>query len=376
MDAAGVEQAALLGWGTGGPPLALFFAAAHPDRVLAVCTDSWILDRRASGYPWGLDDDEHERTLARLVEAWGEIEQMHDFVGWAFGDSPGDSPSDDPEFFAWCAKFAREAATPAHYAAFDRMWYQTDVRDVLAAVRVPSLVVYKTDASIWGNRDHAAYLAGRIPLAQMAGVSGSAPVIWIEEPEPFVAAIEAFLLTLREHAADLDRVLATVLFTDIVGSTDAASQLGDRAWKDLVERHHTIVRALLARYRGSEVDTSGDGFFASFDGPARAVRCAEGIIGAVEPLGLEIRAGIHTGEVETIDNKLGGIAVNIGARIGATAEPSEVLVSQTVKDLVVGSHIDFEDRGVHQLKGVSGEWHLHRVVSSRELDPRPPLIAT
>ena len=366
MDAAGVEQAALLGWGTGGPPLALFFAAANPDRVLAVCTDSWILDRRASGYPWGLDEEEHERTLSGLVEAWGDVDRMEDFVAWAFGVTPGDSPRDDPEFLAWCSRFARYGATPANYAAFDRVWYETDVRDVLAAVQVPSLVLYKTDASIWGDRAHAAYLAGRIPLGQLARVPGSAPVVWMEEPEPFVAAVEAFLATLREHAADLDRVLATVLFTDIVGSTDAASQLGDHAWKNLVERHHTTNRALLARYRGNEVDTSGDGFLASFDGPARAVRCAEAIIAALEPLGLQIRAGIHTGEVEMIDGKVGGMAVNIGARIGAMAEPSEVLVSQTVKDLVVGSHIVFENRGGHHLKGVSGDWRLYRVNPGRE----------
>jgi class 3 adenylate cyclase len=239
------------------------------------------------------------------------------------------------------------------------MWYQTDVRDILSSVRVPALVLYKTGATNWGTEAHARYLAGLIPAAQLTGVSGSAPVLWIEEPEPLVRAIEAFLLSVHDQEEDLGRVLATVLFTDIVGSTETAYQLGDRAWKDVVERHHTTTRALLTRYRGQEVDTAGDGFFASFDGPARAIRCAQAITAAVGSLGLAVRAGLHTGEVETVDGKLGGIAVSIGARVGALAQPSEVLVSETVKDLVAGSGLEFHDRGTYQLKGVPGDWHLY-----------------
>jgi class 3 adenylate cyclase len=167
----------------------------------------------------------------------------------------------------------------------------------------------------------------------------------------------------RHEAAVLERVLATVLFTDIVGSTEKVAELGNAGWRDLVERHHAHVRALLERYRGTEVDTAGDGFFASFDGPARAIRCAHAIVEEVRPLGIEVRAGLHTGECEVIDGKVGGMAVNLGARVGAVAEPSEVLVSQTVKDLVVGSGLAFEDRGEYELKGVDGRWRLYRVVS-------------
>ena len=369
MDAAGVERAALLGWGSGGPPLALFFAASHPERTLAVCTDGSILERQESGYPWGSDEEEQERNLAALVETWGDDDRVEEFVNIGFGDTSGDAPRDDPQFLRWCAKFARFAATPRSYEAFDRMWYATDVRDVLHAVRAPALVLFKAGASEGGDREQGAYLAERIPGAQLVRVPGEAAVVWIEEPEPLVGAIESFLSSVREEEAVLDRVLATFLFTDIVGSTSRSAQLGDHGWKDLVERHHRVVRALLARYRGSEVDTAGDGFFGTFDGPARAVRCARAIVQAMTPLELEIRAGLHTGEVEIINEKAGGIAVSIGARVGSLAGPSEVLVSQTVRDLVACSGIGFHDRGVHALKGVPGEWHLYAV------EPGPALLS-
>jgi len=191
-------------------------------------------------------------------------------------------------------------------------------------------------------------------------------VVWVEDAEPLAAAIESFLASITEEEADFDRVLATVLFTDIVGSTEQASRLGDRRWKELVEQHHRAIRALLARYRGNEIDTAGDGFFASFDGPARAVRCALAIIEAVRPLGIEIRAGLHTGEIQTTGDKIGGLAVNIGARVGSTAQASEVLVSQTVKDLTAGSGLAFKDAGEHELKGIPDRWRLYRAARAAQ----------
>jgi class 3 adenylate cyclase len=229
----------------------------------------------------------------------------------------GIEPPYDEELASWDAKACRFAATPGSMAAFSRMWFETDVRDILPAIRVPTLVLCKAGAKeTQAAQNNAARVAERIPGAQVAAIPGKVEVVWIEEPEPFVAAIGTFLASVRQEEAELDRVLATLLFTDIVGSAEKAAALGDRTWKETVEHHHSVVRALLARYRGKEVDTAGDGFFASFDGPARAVRCAGAILEAVKPLGLEVRAGVHTGEVETINDKIGGIAVAIGARIG------------------------------------------------------------
>jgi class 3 adenylate cyclase/pimeloyl-ACP methyl ester carboxylesterase len=370
VDAAGVERVALLGWGSGGPPLALFFAATHPERTIAVCTDGEILFKRTSDYPWGLDEEEEDQATAAMMATWGQAEKQRGFVELGFGSSATSGPelALDPNFLSWCAKFARYSATPTSYAAFDWMWFETDIRAVLGAVQASVAVFYKTQAtdSDWGSQQHAAYLAERIPTSRLIGIEGAAPVVWIEEPEPLVSAIEAFLATAQREEANLDRVLATVLFTDIVASTDTAVRMGDRAWKQVVERHHATVRTLLGRYRGTELDTAGDGFYASFDGPARAVRCAQAIVKAVHRMGLEVRAGLHTGEVEIVDGKPGGIAVSIGARIASQACASEVLVSQTVKDVVVGSGLSFEPRGTQSLKGVPGEWRLFAATDDAE----------
>jgi class 3 adenylate cyclase len=358
MDAAGVERAALFGWGTGGAPSAFFFAASYPERTIAVCTDPEILGRRVAGYPWGSDEEEEETDTAEMVKAWGDEEKMATF---GFGDRPEDAPR-DPEFKRWQARNARFAATPGAAAAFSRMWYETDVRDILSAVSSPTLLFYRADTSGHTGEEHARYLAQRVPGSRVVGIPGAAVVVWAEEPEPLVSEIESFLSSVTEEEADFDRVLTTVLFTDIVGSTETASRLGDRRWTELVDKHHRTVRALLARYRGHEIDTAGDGFFASFDGPARAVRCAQALVQAVESIGLRIRAGIHTGEIQALDGKIGGIAVNIGARVGGLAAPSEVLVSQTVRDLVAGSGLAFEDVGARNLKGIPERWRLYRAV--------------
>ncbi len=242
-------------------------------------------------------------------------------------------------------------------------YLNTDVTSVLPTIRVPTLVLVDTDRFYEVLPETGHYVASRIPGARVVEHSsqGGPHFHWYGRGDAIVGEAGRFLAQLREEEASFERVLATVLFTDIVGSTRRVAELGDRRWRALMERHHTTVRALLARFRGTEVDTAGDGFFASFDGPARAVRCALAIVEAVRSLGLEVRAGVHTGEVETVDGKIGGLAANIGARVAALASPSEVLVSQTVKDLVAGSGLAFAERGAHELKGVPGEWRVYAV---------------
>jgi class 3 adenylate cyclase len=348
MDTAGVERAAVFGWGDGGPPLAAFFAATHPERTVALCIDPHIHLRRTHDYPFEVSEEEFEEWLSHLMTIWGDEVPL-------FDDPP------DAEYVRWEAKMSRFGATPGSMQALSRMWFETDVRDILPTIRVPTLVL-STEAS-WAGPEPAAYVAERIPGARIASITGRDPFV-ADDPEPLVSAIESFLASIRREEAELDRVLATVLFTDIVGSTDKIAALGDRAWRELLERHHATVRALLDRYHGTEMDTAGDGFFSTFDGPARAIRCALAINEAVKPLGVEVRSGLHTGEVGKVDGKVGGIAVSIGARICGLARASEVLASQTVKDLVAGSGLRFEYRGEHKLKGVPGEWRLHAVAGA------------
>jgi class 3 adenylate cyclase len=245
--------------------------------------------------------------------------------------------------------------------ALNRMWYAIDIRDVISAVGVPTLILNRTSA-ILNPVEESRYLAERLPAAEYVELPGADHLPWVGDQDALLQHVERFVSSTRDVEAELDRVLATVLFTDIVDSTAMAVASGDAAWKVLAERHHGIVRSLLARYRGVEVDTAGDGFFATFDGPARAVRCARGIVQTVRPLGIEVRAGVHTGEVESINGKAGGVAVVIGARVGAIASASEIWASSTVKDLTAGSGLMFEDAGEHELKGVPDPWHLYRVV--------------
>jgi class 3 adenylate cyclase len=252
--------------------------------------------------------------------------------------------------------------TPTSLAAEVEAWLTTDIRAVLPTIQVPTLVFVDTERSYEVPPEAGHFLSTRIPRARVVEHSSrGGPYFfhWYARGDAIVAEVGRFLTEIGEEEASFDRILATVLFTDIVGSTERAAELGDRRWRELVERHHTAVRTLLSRYRGTEIDTAGDGFFASFDGPARAVRCAMAISDAVRPLGIEVRAGLHTGEVERVGDKLGGLAVNIGARVAALAAPSEILVSQTVRDLMVGSELRFADRGSHELKGVPGEWRVY-----------------
>ncbi len=369
MDASGTERAAVLGWGgTGGAPLAALFAATYPERTVALCLDGALHHRWAPDFPWGQTDEEEEQSSVAQAAIWGDDDHAAELAGWCFGDRPEDCPFDDIAFLRWVTKLMRYAATPSSMGAFSHMWQMTDIRDVLPAIHVPTAILFKSRAEEGSHvgvaqRAWTTFNVERIAGAQPIEVTGAAHVIWVEDPEPYVSALERFIESVGLEEAELDRMLATVLFTDIVGSTDKACALGDCTWAELLERHHQTVRAMLARYRGTEVSTAGDGFLATFDGPARAVKCAQGICEAVRPLGLEVRTGCHTGEIELLGADVGGIAVHIGARIAALAGPSEVLVSSTVKDLVAGSGLVFSDRGEHELKGVPGSWHLYSSVT-------------
>jgi pimeloyl-ACP methyl ester carboxylesterase len=355
MDAVGSERAVLLGHSEGGA-LGAFFAAAHPDRVSGLilygchARYAWAPD-----YPWGMTEEEHREEQARIASSWGSIEHAR---RWAEEEWP--SVADDPDAIRLWAKMERYAASPAAALEFDEVWFRTDVRGILSNVQSPTLVLCRP-ASSSSEAPTSRDLADRIPGARYVELSGRDYALAAGSTDDFFAAIDAFLASIERERAEIDRVLATVLFTDIVGSTVRAAEVGDQDWKAIAERHHATVRAMLGRYRGREIDTAGDGFFASFDGPARAVRCALAIVDAMAPIGIEIRAGLHTGEVTTIDDKVAGIAVSIGARVGALAAPSEILVSQTVKDLVVGSGLAFEDRGLHELKGIPEAWRLYAV---------------
>ena len=353
LDAAASHSTVILGvqWGTFA---AAMFASPHPDRARSlILFSAHARTRWAPDYPWGVNDELRAHEISIASDAWGT--DAHATFVLEF-----DAPSliGDRDLVHWYAKMHRHWAAPSAAAAFTEDFYDLDIRHVLPSIRVPALVL----ARGWKDPGEDAYVAGLIPGASLLRFPGNARQPWIGDRGGIVDAIDDFVGVERARA-DTDRVLATVLFTDIVGSTERAAELGDREWRELVERHHQSVRELLGRFRGVEVDTAGDGFFATFDGPARAVRCAQRIIEAVKLLGIEVRAGLHTGEVEVDGNSVRGIAVHIGARVGAEAGPSELLVSQTVKDLVAGSGLSFEDAGEHELKGVPDRWRLYRVVS-------------
>ena len=357
LNAAGSERAVLFGVDEGGA-LCTLFAASDPGRVSALVLFAvWAKYFRSSDYPWGWTEEQHEAWMQRVESHWGTVEFWADSAYvWS------DISSDPGRVRAW-ARYARLSASRGAALAIARMQMETDVSAVLPAVMVPTLVMHRTDDTA-EPVEQARFIGQHVPNAEVVELPGNAHAPFAGDSERVLRELRRFVSAVRDEEAEFDRVLATVLFTDLVGSTERAAALGDRAWRELVERHHTVIRGLLARYRGTEVDTAGDGFFATFDGPARAVRCARAIIDAVQPLGLDVRAGIHTGEVETIDGKTGGLAVNIGARVAASAAPRELLVSSTVKDLTAGSGLEFEDAGLHELKGIPETWHLFRVVNA------------
>jgi class 3 adenylate cyclase len=357
MDAAGSEQAAVLGVSEGGPMSALF-TATYPERVWAlVLLSSFASQRWSPDYPWGETDEARRREEEETDRDWGT-------PGFSIEVAKHLAPSEDDATWQPLAVLVRQAASPGAAAALDRMNNEIDVRAILSAVHTPTLVLNRDGDSDF-IRGGSGYLAAHIPDARHVEVPGVDHAPFAGNPRPLLMEIESFLDATwadREWESSVpERQLATVLFTDIVGSTAKAVELGDAGWRRLVEAHHSLVRRLLTRFRGTEHDTAGDGFFATFDGPARAISCARAISQGVHALDLEIRAGVHTGECEQIDGKVGGIAVNIGARVAALAGPGEVVVSSTVKDLVAGSGITFLEREPVELKGIPGEWRIFAV---------------
>jgi class 3 adenylate cyclase len=312
---------------------------------------------RAPDYPWGQTESEYLNELVGMADRWSE-------AGARERLARSGSPEATEEEIKALATYFRYGGSPGAMEALARMNMSNDVRHVLPAIRIPTMVVHRV-GDTWVDVVHGRYLAEHIPGATYAEFPGNGHIPSAAESLPMLDEIEAFLRRAWDAGAseesEPDRVLATVLFTDIVGSSEHAAALGDREWRKTLEQHHELVRRQLVRFRGREVDTAGDGFFASFDGPARAIKCACAISESVGELGLDVRAGLHTGECELVDGKVAGIAVHTGARVASQAEPGEVLVSSTVKDLVAGSGIQFADRGVAALKGIPGEWRLFAV---------------
>jgi DNA-binding SARP family transcriptional activator/pimeloyl-ACP methyl ester carboxylesterase len=349
MDATGSERAVVLGVSEGGP-MSVLFAATHPERTAAlVLIGTFARMRWAPDYPIGITDDVlRERLAAAESDEWPRSATLE----WLGRVAP--RTAEDEEQVRWYVSYLQRGASPAATRALRLMNQDIDVRHVLPAVAVPTLALYRRDEYYAPARK---YMGDAIPGARVVELLGDDHLPWEGDQDALLDEIERFLGEVRGEV-EVDRVLATVLFTDVVGSTAKAAEVGDRAWRALLERHFAVIRAQLARFRGREVDTSGDGIFAVFDGPARAVRCGSAIVRAVRPLGLDVRVGVHTGEVELAGSAVQGLAVHIGARVAALAGPGEVLVSQTVKDLVAGSGLEFGDRGSHVLKGVPGEWRL------------------
>ena len=358
MDAAGSKRAAIMGVSEGGP-MTLLFAATYPERTAAVigygCGVSFV---QTDGYPW-----------ARSRKEWGELIEEMSARGepqeWLDERLVDEAPSvaHDDSVRRWWRRWVLTSASPGAVVALWRMNIEIDARHTLPAIRVPTLVLHRVGDKVYDVAE-ARYIAERIAGAELVELPGNDHGWWVD-PEPIALEIARFLQSIWDRGewdiVETDRVLATVLFTDIAGSTAQASELGDAGWRRLLLQHHALIRRQLVRFHGKEIDIAGDGFFASFDGPARAIRCACAITEAVKELGLDIRAGLHTGECELVDGKVGGIAVHIGARVAKEAQPGEVLVSSTVRDLVAGSGLHFIERGSAELKGVPGEWRLYAV---------------
>jgi class 3 adenylate cyclase len=351
MDAAGSERAVLVGLSEGGPA-AVLFGATHPERSEGlVLYGSMARSTHSDDHPWlPSAEDFNQAAEEFLVPSWGRGVVV---------DITAPSRVDDPDVVAWFGRFERAGISPGMISSVAAMFFDTDVRAVLPAIRVPTLVVHRLGDRLVNVRS-GRYLAEHIPGARFVGVPGTDHAPFFQGPEEILDAIEEFVTGAR-HAVEPDRRLATVLFSDIVGSTERAAAIGDSRWRELLERHQEVIRAELDRGGGTEVKTLGDGFMATFDGPARAIRCATAIRDATAVLDLSMRIGLHCGEVEVMGNDIGGIAVHIAARVGALAGAGEVLVSRTVVDLVAGSGIEFDDRGEHELKGVPGSWRLFAV---------------
>jgi pimeloyl-ACP methyl ester carboxylesterase len=353
LDAAGSDRAAVLGHSEGGN-LAALFTATHPERTIALVTLGIFASRiRSDDYPWAPSPEERERDISVIENNWGTDADVEHLAP---------SAARDPAFAQRLATYFRRSASPGAAAALLRMNTQIDVRDVLPAIGVPTLVVHHTDdrdASVEEGR----WIASQIPGARFLELPGPDHLPWVGDQDRLLDEVEEFL-TGRRAAPEPGRVLATVLFTDIVRSTERAVALGDHGWKELLERHHAAVRRQLQAFQGREIETAGDGFLATFDGPGRAIRAAASIVEAVRSLGIEIRCGLHTGECEQIGDGIGGIAVHVAARVAARAEAGEILVTGTVRDLVAGAGIGFESRGEVTLKGIPEARALFAVSSA------------
>jgi class 3 adenylate cyclase len=347
IEAAGCERPAIFGISEGGPMSALF-AATYPNRVSSlVLYGTYARMVNGPDFDLGIPSEVLDRWLETVQRDWGGPVGVALWAPSAVGDS---------ELEHWWARLLRQGTSPAGATALMELYRELDVRAILPSIDVPTLVLHRRDDKIVPVRQ-ARYLAERIPGARSVELSGEDHLANVGDLDALLDEVEEFLVGSR-RARESERALSTVLFTDIVGSTELAAKLGDRRWRDVLEAHDAAVRHQLDVHRGREVKTMGDGFLATFDGPARAIRCAAAIREAVDRVGVRIRAGIHAGEVELIGDDVGGIAVNIGARIGALAGPGEVLVSSTVRELVVGSGLEFDERGSYELKGAPGEWRV------------------
>ena len=351
MDATGSERAALFGVSEGGS-MSILFSATYPERTSAlilygsIARGSWAPD-----YSWGDRlDQEHEDWLEGWRKEWGGPYGIETFAP---------SAAHDAQFRQWWAKYLRLGASPSAVINVFRMNAAIDVRDILPAVHVPTLVLHRLgDQAI--EIEHGRYIAQHIPGARLVELSGDDHLWWVGDSESIVNEIQEFL-TGERPVVEPDRVLATVLFTDIVDSTKRAAEMGDRRWRDLLDRHNTVMHTEIDRFKGRVVKSTGDGFLATFDGPARAIHCALAVSEEARRLDIEIRSGLHTGEVELIDGDVGGIAVHTAARVLAEASASEVWTSRTVKDLVAGSRFKFSEQGTYKLKGIAGDWPLFTV---------------
>jgi class 3 adenylate cyclase len=353
LDVVGSQLTTIVGHGWGCAAAALF-ATTFPSRTSElILAAAQSRNRWAPDYPWGFTEDELERWAVQASAGWGT-------EGYAALEVALHSPSmvRDRDYVRWVARVQRHWVGPIAAIALERQFYESDVTDVLRAVRVPTLVI----ARGWDGADEDTHVASLVPQAQLARLPGKDWMMWVGDQASVIAAIWDFTGVERTASAP-STMLQTLMFTDIVGSTEHAAAIGDRAWSQLLDRHHAVIRASLLAHGGREVDTAGDGFFATFDGPAKAILCAMKATDGVKELGIDLRVGIHTGEVEIEDGSFRGIAVHIGARVASLAGSSEILVSRTVRDLVAGSGLTFDDAGEHQLKGVPDTWRLYRVTS-------------
>jgi pimeloyl-ACP methyl ester carboxylesterase len=349
LNAVGSSSAALLGVSEGGP-MAMLFAAAHPERTKAlILCGAEVRERKDQDWPWGESTpDEFDEAMASLPQWWGHSNPVAYYMP---------SHKDDERTVRLAQRQRMESASPGAAIAFMRMAFDIDVRNVASSIRVPTLIIHSAQDPVC-HVENARFLARAIPGSKYLEIDAVDHVPWGDGADRIVPEIQEFLTGVRGPVS-VDTVLATVLFTDIVGSSEMASRLGDERWRQTLQSHQAAMRKLLSVYGGREIDTAGDGFLAAFDGPGRAIRCALAAVAAERDAGIVIRAGVHTGECEVLGEKLSGVAVHIGARIAALAAGGEVMVSRTVKDLVAGSRIDLQPRGSASLKGIPGEWEVY-----------------